>query len=75
MFMRVSDLLKENQHLLEENQEIKQTFQTLQDHVKLIFDALTPEEIDEILEEHKLQLEYLAKASDKKSVKEKKRKR
>lgn len=71
MFMRVSDLLRENKHLFKDNHEFMKSFQKIQANVNEILESLSPEEIDEILEEHKLQLDYLAKTSDKHTKKKK----
>ena len=59
MYMRVSDFMKKNQQIIDEYPDIKQTFQMLETTVGQIIQALTPEQLDEILEEHKLQLEDL----------------
>ena len=74
MFMRVSELLKNNQHIMVDHPEFKQAYDMLKIKMDQILEMLTQEEIDEILEEHKAQLEILAEEEDKKNAKQMKRK-
>ena len=65
-FMRVIDLMKKNQDILDEKPELQKMIDELCTSVNIIMDNLTEEQRDEVLEIHKEQLEAIAKKSIKK---------
>lgn len=61
MDMRTVDILKSNYHHFEHNAEMKECFERICDLVNQMMEALTAEQLDIVLEEHKRQLEEIAK--------------
>ncbi|NDP23153.1 MAG: hypothetical protein GZ091_19050 [Paludibacter sp.] len=60
MYMRVIDLMGKNQKILSENVEIKKNYDKLCLTVNEIMENISDELRDEVLEEHKMQLEEIA---------------
>lgn len=75
MYMRVIDLMRKNQKILDENEEIKVQYEKLCLLVNQLMENFTDEQRDEILEEHKRQLEELAKQEAKKQSKKQRKKK
>jgi len=71
MFMRVIDLMRKNQKILSENEEIKKQYDKLCLLVSHLMENISEEQRDEVLEEHKIQLEEIAKKEAKKQRKKK----
>ncbi len=71
MYMRVIDLMRKNQKILSENEEIKKQYDKLCLLVSHLMENISDEQRDEVLEEHKIQLEELAKKEAKKQRKKK----
>ncbi len=69
MYMRVIDLMRNNQKILDENEAIRIQYDKLCLLVNQLMENLTDEQRDEVLEEHKIQLEELAKKAAKKQRK------
>jgi len=69
MYMRVIDLMRKNQKILDKNEELKKQFEKLCLLVGQLMENFTDEQRDEVLEEHKIQLEELAKKEAKKQRK------
>ncbi len=69
MYMRVIDLMRKNQKILDENEAIRIQYDKLCLLVNQLMENLTDEQRDEVLEEHKIQLEELAKKAAKKQRK------
>jgi len=69
MYMRVIDLFRKNQKILDENEEIKKQYDKLCLLVNHLMENFTDKQWDEILEEHKIQLEIIAKKEAKKEAK------
>ena len=74
MFMRVIDLFDKNKEIIEKNPEIVKANIELREKVNSIMDLLTDEQKDRVLEEHKLQSEYVAKQIEKDKKKAEKKK-
>ncbi len=60
-FMRVIDLMKKNQNILDEKPELQEMIDKLCSSVNFIMEQLSEEQRDEVLEIHKEQLEEIAK--------------
>jgi len=75
MYMRVIDLMRKNQKILDENEEIKKQYEKLCLLVNQLMENFTDEQRDEVLEEHKIQLEEIAKLEVKKQSKKQPRKK
>jgi len=71
MYMRVIDLMRKNQKILSENEEIKKQYDKLCLLVSHLMENISEEQRDEVLEEHKIQLEEIAKKEAKKQRKKK----
>ena len=71
MYMRVIDLMKKNQKLLNENAEMKKEYDNLCLTVNQLIENISEEQRDEVLEVHKIQLEKIAKQEEKKQRKKK----
>ena len=59
VFMRMIDLFNEHPEVLAENAEIKEKYDLLCAGVNSMFEMLTDEQRDFLLEQHKLQLEEI----------------
>ena len=59
--MRVIDLMKKNQQILDENSEFKSNYDILCENVNQIMECISDKQRDEILEIHRLQLLKIAK--------------
>ena len=66
MYMRVIDLMRKNQKILSENEEIKKNYDKLCLLVSQLMENISEEQRDEVLEVHKIQLEEIAKKEAKK---------
>ena len=75
MFMRIIDLFDKNEAIVNTNPEIADTVKELREKVKCIMDLLTDEQKDYVLEEHKIQTEYVAKQIEKENKKAAKKKK
>ena len=71
MYMRVIDLMRKNQKILSENEEIKKQYDKICLLVSQLMENISEEQRDEVLEEHKIQLEEIAKKEAKKQRKKK----
>ena len=69
MFMRIIDLFDKNEAIVNTNPEIADTVKELREKVKSIMDLLSDEQKDYVLEEHKIQTEYVAKQIEKENRK------
>jgi len=65
MFMRLIDLFDKNESIVNSNPEMADTVNELREKVKCIMDMLSDEQKDYVLEEHKIQTEYVAKQIEK----------
>ena len=72
-FMRVIDLMKSNQNILDENIEMKQNFEQVCCQVNQIMEILTEAQRDKILDVHNTQLQMIAIAEAKKKAKKRKK--
>ncbi|MEI6823145.1 MAG: hypothetical protein WCL51_14535 [Bacteroidota bacterium] len=75
MFMRIIDLFDKNEAIVNTNHEIADTVKELREKVKSIMDLLSDEQKDYVLEEHKIQTEYVAKQIEKENKKAAKKKK
>jgi len=75
MYMRVIDLMKKNQKVLNENEELKKGYDNLCLNVNQIMETISDEQRDEVLELHKIQLQEIAKKEAKKLKVKKQRKK
>jgi len=75
MYMRVIDLMKKNQKVLNENEELKKGYDNLCLNVNQIMETISDEQRDEVLELHKIQLQEIAKKEAKKLKIKKQRKK
>ena len=71
MYMRVIDLMRKNQKILDENEDVKKQYEKLCLLVNQLMENFTDEQRDEVLEEHKIQLEEIAKKEAKEQRKKK----
>jgi len=71
MYMRVIDLMRKNQKILSENEEIKKNYDKLCLLVSQLMENISEEQRDEVLEVHKIQLEEIAKKEARKQRKKK----
>ena len=69
MYMRVIDLMRKNQKILSENEEIKKNYDKLCLLVSQLMENISEEQRDEVLEVHKIQLEEIAKKEARKQRK------
>ena len=69
MFMRLIDLFDKNESIVNSNPEMADTVNELREKVKCIMDMLSDEQKDYVLEEHKIQTEYVAKQIEKENRK------
>ncbi len=69
MYMRVIDFMRKNQKVLDENAEMKKNYDKLCLTVNELMENISEEQRDEVLEEHKIQLEEIAKEEAKKQRK------
>ena len=75
MFMRIIDLFDKNETIVNANPEMADTVNELREKVKRIMDMLSDEQKDYVLEEHKIQTEYVAKQIEKDKKKALKKKK
>jgi hypothetical protein len=64
MYMRIVDLMKNNQEIVDSHPEMADIVTQLNASVGKIMDILTDEEKDELLETHRIQLEELRNPQD-----------
>ncbi|WP_320054334.1 hypothetical protein [uncultured Acetobacteroides sp.] len=64
MYMRIVDFMRDNQEMVESNPEMVELVAQLNTCVGKIMDVLTDEEKDELLEEHRFQLEEIRNPQD-----------
>ena len=69
MYMRVIDFMRKNQNVLDQNAEMKKNYDKLCLTVNELMENISEEQRDEVLEEHKIQLEEIAKEEAKKQRK------
>ncbi len=74
MFMRVIDLFDKNKEIIDKDPIIFEANKELREKVNSIMDLLTDEQKDRVLEEHKIQSEYVAKQIEKDKKKAEKKK-
>jgi hypothetical protein len=61
MFLRVIDLMKKNQEIVDTNPAMKNEIEAMSKLVKEIMDKLSDEQRDKVLETHKIQAEIVEK--------------
>ena len=71
MYMRVIDFMRKNQNVLDQNAEMKKNYDKLCLTVNELMENISEEQRDEVLEEHKIQMEEIAKEEAKKQRKKK----